>query len=126
MKFKKGQNGFTLIELLIVIAVLGILAAITIPSIIGITTSAKVGAANAELASVQTAAQAYVADNNGYPSDSTSLTNYLSGVPLKVIYNISLTGLVTPQSYIDDNTPISYDGTNIYWDGTNHKWIKHN
>ena len=79
LNIKRGQRGFTLIELLIVIAILGILAAIIIPSISGMTTTAKLAAANTELASVQTAAIAYLSDHPDTGEfDETALSSYVS------------------------------------------------
>ena len=67
---KKNEKGFTLIELMIVIAIIGILAAIAIPNFITYRKRAYNSAANADCKNIYTAAQAYYTD---YPSEQPNL-----------------------------------------------------
>lgn len=59
---KRGQKGFTLIELMIVVAIIGILAAIAIPQFANYRKKSYNTQAKAELKSYYTACQAYFAD----------------------------------------------------------------
>jgi general secretion pathway protein G len=70
---RKNESGFTLIELLIVIVILGILAAIVVFSVQGITDRGKTSACKADKAEVTTAAEAFYAQSGAYPASSTDL-----------------------------------------------------
>jgi len=60
---KKGERGFTLIELLIVVAILGVLAAVVIPNVGRFMGAGQSEAAKTELADVQVAVTSMMVDN---------------------------------------------------------------
>ena len=66
-KFRKNQKGFTLIELLIVVAIIGILAAIAIPQFSAYRQKAYNSAANSDLKNIKTGYEAFMAETQQYP-----------------------------------------------------------
>lgn len=86
---KNNQNGFTLVELLVVIAVLGILAAVVTMSLVGITKLAQDRAKVTETQTVQIAMDTMLADMGVDDTASvcaTAATNDMSAFPTNNVY----------------------------------------
>jgi type IV pilus assembly protein PilA len=95
MKVQRNAKGFTLIELLIVIAIIGILAAIAIPAYTGYTRKAKVQEVIHSMGAVKTAVMAYYTEAGKGPSNGASAgdikTNLGVDVPVKYLTSIAVT-----------------------------------
>lgn len=81
----KNGAGFTLIELMVVIVILGILAAIIAPRIIGRTDEAKVTEAKVQIANLETAFKLYKLDNGVYPTTEQGLEALIEKPTIGVI-----------------------------------------
>lgn len=64
----RSKKGFTLIELLIVVAIIGILAAIAIPQFAAYRTRSYNSAASSDIRNAKTSLEAYYADKQQYPN----------------------------------------------------------
>ena len=67
------RRAFTLVEMLLVVTIIGILAALVIPKIVGRSEQARVTAAHADLSSIKTALDAFEVDNGYYPKSIQDL-----------------------------------------------------
>ena len=92
---KKNEKGFTLIELMIVIAIIGILAAIAIPQFSAYRTRSFNSAATADIRNAATAQEAYFVDNEGYTATTGTLIGPTYGLYLSKGVTFAITGTTT-------------------------------
>ncbi len=129
LRLQANEKGFTLIELMIVIAIIGILAAIAIPNFISYRNKAFCSAAESDAQAIGSALADYFAipGNQGY-SHASSATNTLSfpgsaslklsGTNTAVVTQTTVSGAPTFGIAVTDNSrrcPTNYQQGNSKW-----------
>ncbi len=111
MKIRLNKKGFTLIELLIVVAIIGIIAAIAIPNLLNAIQRGKQKRTMADMRAVGTAVEEYAVDNNFYPAGASAVQGiavvlepqYIRTVPKTDAWQNAIDytndGLTPPQTY---------------------------
>ena len=92
-KILTNNKGFTLIELMIVVAIIGILAAIAIPNFMSYQCKAKASEAKSNLGNLMTAQEAYRAEYDMYSSSAGLMLQLKAGSQPR--YTYTLTGGTT-------------------------------
>lgn len=73
----RHQVGFTLIELMVVLAIIGVLAALIVPNVLGRADDARVMAARTDVGNLMQALKLYRLDNQRYPTSEQGLNALL-------------------------------------------------
>jgi general secretion pathway protein G len=69
----RQQRGFTLIELMVVLAIIGVLAALIVPNVLGRADDARITAARTDVGNVMQALKLYKLDNQRFPTGAQGL-----------------------------------------------------
>jgi type IV pilus assembly protein PilA len=115
-KFHTRKGGFTLIELMIVVAIIGILAAIAIPNFLRFQLKAKTSEGKTNLAAIRTAEESYYSEFGIYVSANASPAE--PGENLKIAFD-NVDGLNngfdrlgwTPEGYVFFNYGVATSGS---------------
>lgn len=118
LNMQRGNQGFTLIELLVVLVIIGILAAIAVPTFESAIVSSKEAALRADLYIFRDAIDQYKGDRGEYPTSLNSLveSHYLRFIPVDPLTQkidwVVQPSSPTSQDVYDVHTPSDKTGSN--------------
>jgi general secretion pathway protein G len=93
MRRLSSNAGFTLIEIMVVVLILGLLAALVVPKIVGRTDDARVTKAKSDIKAIESALNLFKIDNGFYPSTAEGLQALVQAPPRAKKWN--------PDGYLD-------------------------
>ena len=124
LKMRNDRKGFTLVELLVVVAIIGILAAIAIPKFSSANAAAARSKIQADLRTLDSAAAIYYASAQSYPANVAALASggkFLASTPttpsvtlsgatiasgLAYAFDASGRAIITGFTFTSDNVPV--------------------
>jgi general secretion pathway protein G len=104
----RRQAGFTLIEIMVVVIIIGILAAIVAPNVIGRVDDARITAAKSDIATIEGALKMYRLDNFAYPETQYGLESLVTQPSDPTIRNWNPEGYIERLSNDPWGTPYQY------------------
>jgi general secretion pathway protein G len=75
---RRRAGGFTLIEIMVVVVIMGVLAALVVPKLLGRAAESKVAAAKIDIATIMQSLKLYKLDNQRYPTTEQGLQALLT------------------------------------------------
>ena len=121
MNFKINAKGFTLIELMIVVAIIGIMAAIAIPNFLTYMCKSKQAEARANLGNLTTMQESFFSVNNIYSTNFNDLGFTLKGTP-RYTYVVTVADTSNFTS-VASSTSVSGTKTDYWYTNTSHSLV---